>query len=645
MLPLRYRIGADDAPAEEGCTVEAPYGVAPPPGGIWYCNLYDQTGTGDYGPYLPDTGTSGEYGEKVVDPNGAGWTKLLTNELSFVSSGDTVEWDNLDGYPISAVMDAYDRTEAAGIKIVAKNPGLLRNPAAFLVLSHPAVTGCIVESGAGTPAIMDRLRKDAGKPDLPVWFVFFGTGRQEAEYCAAEARNYQNMGVTYDSAGEYGGDIVDVLKPTGPSTMAVTPADVLARAESYKGKYTDPDAPALAREVGQHWPEMADYAAQAGPYTPWCGIFVAKVVSEFGFKPPFGLTDTLRWMWVDAWKTFGTVVPVGQQQPGDIIGFVYPGILHHVTFYAGNGKYCGGNQSDAVTETSFSRTPSFVRRIPSAAQPSQPASTGDWFTNITATVFGGPGDEQPTAYSDVADGWPDRPGVALPYRFVGTRPKVRVRAGSRVIDNVPIVDVGPWNDNDPYWTGSGRPQAESGTDLTGRHTNLAGIDLTPATAQAIGVPGKGLVDWQFITTAQVPTTEPSVNFEALSARIDAIAAQLKALADEVHSKQEGSPMPETPAQPQPDIGAIVKKAVADALAVQQSSTWSKLKAALPSGSVYMTIAAFVGLWIAQGLGVVGTGTVGDPTTTTTGSILTSLLTGGGLAGVFASVKQLFKPKT
>lgn len=135
-------------------------------------------------------------------------------------------------------------------------------------------------------------------------------------------------------------------------------------------------------------------------------------------------------------------------------------------------------------------------------QPSAPAKR---FTDIVATEFGGGGDEQPSAYADIKRGWPSRPGVALPFRFTGPRPMVRVFGSGRSVD-CPIVDVGPWNGktpakSDPYWVNGTRPQAESGVDLNGRRTNKAGIDLTPAAARAVGVNGKGVVDWEFIGDA------------------------------------------------------------------------------------------------------------------------------------------------
>jgi hypothetical protein len=77
------------------------------------------------------------------------------------------------------------------------------------------------------------------------------------------------------------------------------------------------------------------------------------------------------------------------------------------------------------------------------------------FLNVTATEFGGEGDEQNVAYSDVKGDWANRPGVALPSRFAGSRPKVRVFKGGKSV-LCDIVDVGPWypsarGPEDRYW--------------------------------------------------------------------------------------------------------------------------------------------------------------------------------------------------
>lgn len=194
------------------------------------------------------------------------------------------------------------------------------------------------------------------------------------------------------------------------------------------------------------------------------------------------------------------------------------------------------------------------------------------FIGITATVFGGPGDEQPTAYSDVRPGWADRPGVALPYRFPGARPMVTVSRNGKTVD-CPVIDVGPWNIKDPYWLTGTRPQAESGTDLTGRRTNLAGIDLTPEAARIIDLPGKGLVDWKF-KQETVPMADTSQDLAAqlkalreqastLIAALDAIQAKVAALAQPATAPAATPPVtePSVVTAPGTQIGTFISIAL------------------------------------------------------------------------------------
>lgn len=130
------------------------------------------------------------------------------------------------------------------------------------------------------------------------------------------------------------------------------------------------------------------------------------------------------------------------------------------------------------------------------------APPNNTFLNIVASVFGGTGEVERSAYDNHRIGESEY-AVALPARFPGARPKVAVTNplnGKTVICT--IEDVGPWNGiteakSDRYWEKNGRPQAESGTDLNGRKTNKAGIDLSPAAARAIGINGMGRVNWNF----------------------------------------------------------------------------------------------------------------------------------------------------
>jgi len=277
----------------------------------------------------------------------------------------------------------------------------------------------------------------------------------------------------------------------------------------------DADNPVIlgwATEIGRRFPEMAPYCAN---YThdaiAWCGLTVGYCMAMAGIRPVFGSSDTARFLYAESWKSFGTPVDIADAQPGDVLVF-----SHHVTLYDGQeGDYVlgrGGNQSDQVKVSRYAKSKLLaVRRPPSAGLAPLPAaplrSNARRLAGITATMFA----DATVAYRDVKPGWNDRPGVALPSRFpAGLRPRVRVWNDGRSVD-CDIVDVGPWNTNDPYWTTGARPQAECGVDRKGRATNRAGIDLTPAADHAINLNGKGIVDWEFISEepAMPDTTTPA----------------------------------------------------------------------------------------------------------------------------------------
>lgn len=60
-----------------------------------------------------------------------------------------------------------------------------------------------------------------------------------------------------------------------------------------------------------------------------------------------------------------------------------------------------------------------------------------------------------------------------------------------------VLDVGPWNVcDDAYVIDGARPQAESGTDLSGRPTNGAGIDLGERVWHLLGMVDNGPVSWE-----------------------------------------------------------------------------------------------------------------------------------------------------
>ena len=70
---------------------------------------------------------------------------------------------------------------------------------------------------------------------------------------------------------------------------------------------------------------------------------------------------------------------------------------------------------------------------------------------------------------------------------------VEVRAGDRTA-YAQWQDVGPFNEDDPAYVFGDAPPEEA----------RAGIDLSPATAAAIGLDGRGQVSWRFVRAADVP---------------------------------------------------------------------------------------------------------------------------------------------
>lgn len=294
------------------------------------------------------------------------------------------------------------------------------------------------------------------------------------------------------------------------------------------GSADNPVILSWAAYIASKFPEMQSYCAQyQHDAIAWCGLTMAYCMAKSGIRPPFGSDDEERFLWVDSWKNFGTKVSGGAQL-GDVLVFTGGG-MHHVTMCDGvDGDYylCrGGNQSDSVKLSRYPKSSvTAVRRAPNAAEITLPSeiyvSTPN--NSITATVFGGGGEPQESAYDEhlISD---SELGVSLPARVLAPRPKVKVTnpaTGTTVICS--IVDVGPWNTRDPYWKTGSRPDAEthykSKTPLTlpgpqqgNVPTNDAGIDLSPAAARAIGIQGKGKVNWQFVGATQQPAPEPPVD--------------------------------------------------------------------------------------------------------------------------------------
>jgi len=162
---------------------------------------------------------------------------------------------------------------------------------------------------------------------------------------------------------------------------------------------------------------------------------------------------------------------------------------------------------------------------PPVTPPVPPALGIPRFTGVGATSFAGVKDSAKSKESAYYPGhYPtkvidsNKPGTALPYHFPGTPPTIRAFWRGKTVD-CPVVDVGPWNTNDPYWDHGGRPAAEAQyknktTAQNGRvPSNPAGIDLTPGAWAALGKAGdlddvQDIISWDFVSVLDKESTTP-----------------------------------------------------------------------------------------------------------------------------------------
>lgn len=346
----------------------------------------------------------------------------------------------------------------------------------------------------------------------------------------------------------------------------------LATMRQITGTHALNDNPVIlgwAKKIGELYPDLASYCAgYTNDTIAWCGLTVGYCMAVNGIKPVFGATDTDRFLYALAWKQFGTAGDT--PQAGDVLVFDFGGGDHHVTLFeqAQNDFYIcrGGNQSHQVKVSTYPKSQCIaIRRPPAAAanvQPVAQAPAVQLFSGITATMFGGAADPNTSAYDGhmIDD---TELGVALPARFSSPRPQVRVwNGGKSAICN--IVDIGPWNTNDPYWQTGARPEAESGVDSRGRTTNRAGIDLTPAAARAIGIDGKGTVDWEFADAAlpaPPPQSPPLIPGDPMLGLLQQLIAQVEAKMTAAPTTPAVSP-PASGAPPaQPDLAALMQQII------------------------------------------------------------------------------------
>jgi hypothetical protein len=92
--------------------------------------------------------------------------------------------------------------------------------------------------------------------------------------------------------------------------------------------------------------------------------------------------------------------------------------------------------------------------------------------------------------------------VALPHRSA-LRRSVEVRYRDRAVV-VPVLDVGPWNTEDAYWSAGDRPAAERGRGTFRKPANPSGIDLSDALFATLGLRDNDYLEWRFVHRGYVP---------------------------------------------------------------------------------------------------------------------------------------------
>lgn len=207
---LRYLIDRDHDSGEGDAVTELGYDATQPCAAgisVKYGNLFDEKNTGELGPYLSTSDTAREYREGQIDPRGPGWRRNLDDQIQRAVRQQfrVLELDNRDAYRVADVLRAYDMAARAGLRVIVKNPcSSDHDETCEKLVSHPAACGLVTERDCGSPDEVDALRRRAGCPGLPAWFVSFGRDGLEWARGVAPRAGQLGMSVSWSRVGEYG---------------------------------------------------------------------------------------------------------------------------------------------------------------------------------------------------------------------------------------------------------------------------------------------------------------------------------------------------------------------------------------------------------------------------------------------------------
>ena len=126
------------------------------------------------------------------------------------------------------------------------------------------------------------------------------------------------------------------------------------------GSADEPKIMAMADEIARIFPEMKSYCDQYNHDSiPWCGLTVAYTMAKANIRPPFGSTDTDRFMWAKSWADDAGYQILKTPRLGCVVVMTRSG-GGHVTLYestSGSSYMCrGGNQSDAINLAAFPKS-------------------------------------------------------------------------------------------------------------------------------------------------------------------------------------------------------------------------------------------------------------------------------------------------
>lgn len=157
------------------------------------------------------------------------------------------------------------------------------------------------------------------------------------------------------------------------------------------GPGNNPEILRWASDIASRFPDMTPYCRQfTNDAIPWCGLTVGYVMAMNGIRPPFASGDTGKFLWANAWASWGT--KLDKPVPGAVMVFTRNGGGHVTLYEAEDADYyhvCGGNQSDMVNVARYPR-----RQLTCAVWPPGVPMPGD--TPVVAAPPIAPEDEVPT---------------------------------------------------------------------------------------------------------------------------------------------------------------------------------------------------------------------------------------------------------